>query len=177
MTTKGNRRIKLDRSPPSGPERTETKTVPDRPAPVPEKPKSRRKSPVLPKSPKKLPVVPPPETSQEPSGEPQGLPATHVAGDSRRIALSGSCGLSAVSLVGSRVSPGTLASLHRLQVPFVRLVWDHLKLPAPTPVQLDIAEYIQHGPRRCRHRGLPGHREVLVVLCVRLLVSSAGTLS
>ena len=31
---------------------------------------------------------------------------------------------------------------------FLRLCWDHLNLPAPTPVQLDIAEYLQHGPRR-----------------------------
>ena len=31
---------------------------------------------------------------------------------------------------------------------FLRLVWDHLGLPAPTPVQLDIANYLQHGPKR-----------------------------
>lgn len=31
---------------------------------------------------------------------------------------------------------------------FVYIVWDHLGLPSPTPVQYDIAEYVQHGPRR-----------------------------
>ena len=31
---------------------------------------------------------------------------------------------------------------------FVYLVWEHLGLPEPTPVQYDIAEYLQHGPRR-----------------------------
>jgi hypothetical protein len=28
------------------------------------------------------------------------------------------------------------------------MVWDHLGLPRPTSVQLDIAEYLQHGPKR-----------------------------
>jgi hypothetical protein len=31
---------------------------------------------------------------------------------------------------------------------FVYLAWDHLGLPEPTPVQLDIAQYLQKGPRR-----------------------------
>lgn len=31
---------------------------------------------------------------------------------------------------------------------FVCLAWDHLGLPEPTPVQLDIARYLQKGPRR-----------------------------
>ena len=31
---------------------------------------------------------------------------------------------------------------------FLYLVWDHLNLPDPTPIQYDIAEYIQHGPKR-----------------------------
>ena len=31
---------------------------------------------------------------------------------------------------------------------FLRLVWNHLGLPEPTPVQLDIADFLQHGPRR-----------------------------
>ncbi len=31
---------------------------------------------------------------------------------------------------------------------FLRLAWDELNLPAPTPVQLDIAYFLQHGPRR-----------------------------
>ncbi|CAB4139312.1 hypothetical protein UFOVP348_54, partial [uncultured Caudovirales phage] len=28
------------------------------------------------------------------------------------------------------------------------LVWKHLGLPEPTPVQYDIANYLQNGPRR-----------------------------
>lgn len=32
---------------------------------------------------------------------------------------------------------------------FLYLVWSHLNLPSPTPIQYDIAEYLQHGPRRC----------------------------
>ena len=31
---------------------------------------------------------------------------------------------------------------------FLVVVWRHLSLPDPTPVQLDIAEYMQHGPSR-----------------------------
>jgi hypothetical protein len=31
---------------------------------------------------------------------------------------------------------------------FMYLVWKHLNLPDPTPVQYDIAEFIQNGPRR-----------------------------
>lgn len=31
---------------------------------------------------------------------------------------------------------------------FLYLCWDHLNLPNPTPIQYDIAEYIQHGPKR-----------------------------
>lgn len=31
---------------------------------------------------------------------------------------------------------------------FLKLVWNHLGLPEPTPVQLDIAYELQHGPRR-----------------------------
>lgn len=31
---------------------------------------------------------------------------------------------------------------------FVFLVWEHLGLPEPTPVQYDIADYLQHGTRR-----------------------------
>lgn len=31
---------------------------------------------------------------------------------------------------------------------FLWLVWQELGLPEPTPVQLDIAQYLQHGPRR-----------------------------
>jgi hypothetical protein len=32
---------------------------------------------------------------------------------------------------------------------FLFLVWQHLNLPPPTPVQYDIANYLQHGPKRC----------------------------
>lgn len=31
---------------------------------------------------------------------------------------------------------------------FLRLVWAYLGLPPPTPIQLDIAYYLQHGPKR-----------------------------
>lgn len=31
---------------------------------------------------------------------------------------------------------------------FTYVVWNHLNLPDPTPVQYDIASYLQHGPRR-----------------------------
>ena len=31
---------------------------------------------------------------------------------------------------------------------FVFLVWKHLNLPTPTPIQFDISKYLQHGPRR-----------------------------
>jgi hypothetical protein len=31
---------------------------------------------------------------------------------------------------------------------FTYVVWKHLNLPEPTPVQYDIAQYLQHGPRR-----------------------------
>lgn len=31
---------------------------------------------------------------------------------------------------------------------FLTLVWRHLGLPDPTPIQLSIASYLQHGPRR-----------------------------
>ena len=32
---------------------------------------------------------------------------------------------------------------------FVYMVWSHLGLPSPTPIQYDIAHYLQHGPTRC----------------------------
>lgn len=31
---------------------------------------------------------------------------------------------------------------------FLALLWAHLRLPNPTPVQFEIAQYLQHGPRR-----------------------------
>ena len=32
---------------------------------------------------------------------------------------------------------------------FLWIVWQHLNLPEPTPLQYDIASYLQHGPNRC----------------------------
>jgi len=32
---------------------------------------------------------------------------------------------------------------------FLYIVWKHLNLPDPTPIQYDIATYLQHGPKRC----------------------------
>jgi hypothetical protein len=40
---------------------------------------------------------------------------------------------------------------------FLYLVWQHLGLPDPTPVQYDIAHFLQHGPRQaivCAFRGV-----------------------
>ena len=37
------------------------------------------------------------------------------------------------------------------------IVWKHLGLPDPTPIQLDVAEYMQHGPKR---RIIQGYRGV-----------------
>lgn len=31
---------------------------------------------------------------------------------------------------------------------FLYLIWKHLNLPSPTPVQIDIATFLQHGPKR-----------------------------
>ena len=31
---------------------------------------------------------------------------------------------------------------------FLYICWEHLNLPDPTPIQYDIADYIQHGPKR-----------------------------
>lgn len=31
---------------------------------------------------------------------------------------------------------------------FLKLVWDHINLPSPTPLQYDIARYIQKGPKK-----------------------------
>ncbi|WP_142850672.1 phage terminase large subunit [Telmatospirillum sp. J64-1] len=32
---------------------------------------------------------------------------------------------------------------------FLFLVWKHLNLPDPTPLQYDVGSYLQHGPKRC----------------------------
>ena len=31
---------------------------------------------------------------------------------------------------------------------FLYMAWEHLGLPDPTPIQYDIAEFIQKGPKR-----------------------------
>ena len=42
----------------------------------------------------------------------------------------------------------TLEDIQNNFVLLVALVWKFLRLPKPTPVQQDIAKYLQHGPRR-----------------------------
>jgi hypothetical protein len=51
--------------------------------------------------------------------------------------------------------PRTTATWHPLPEPFnddfryfLVVVWRHLGLPDPTPIQLDIAHFMQHGPKR-----------------------------
>jgi len=39
---------------------------------------------------------------------------------------------------------------------FLSLVWKHLGLPTPTPVQYDIADYLQNGPKRSIIEGFRG---------------------
>jgi hypothetical protein len=39
---------------------------------------------------------------------------------------------------------------------FMYLVWKHLGLPDPTPVQYDIASYLQHGPKRAMVQAFRG---------------------
>jgi hypothetical protein len=39
---------------------------------------------------------------------------------------------------------------------FLHIVWDFLGLPEPTPVQLDMADYLQYGPRRRIIEGFRG---------------------
>ena len=39
---------------------------------------------------------------------------------------------------------------------FLTVVWRHLHLPDPTPVQYDIANYLQHGPKRLIIEGFRG---------------------
>lgn len=39
---------------------------------------------------------------------------------------------------------------------FLWLIWDHLGLPAPTWIQYDIAQYLQHGPKRLVVEGYRG---------------------
>ncbi len=53
--------------------------------------------------------------------------------------------LNPVALAAKRVANDPVLSDFRN---FMFLVWKHLGLPAPTPVQYDIADYLQHGPKR-----------------------------
>lgn len=39
---------------------------------------------------------------------------------------------------------------------FLYVIWSHLDLPKPTPLQLDIAYYLQHGPKRAIISGFRG---------------------
>jgi hypothetical protein len=39
---------------------------------------------------------------------------------------------------------------------FLFVIWDHLNLPKPTPIQLDIAYFLQHGPKRSIIAGFRG---------------------
>ena len=39
---------------------------------------------------------------------------------------------------------------------FLWMTWNHLSLPAPTPIQYEIAEWMQHGPRRGVIQGFRG---------------------
>jgi len=39
---------------------------------------------------------------------------------------------------------------------FLFIIWKHLQLPEPTPVQYDIASYLQHGPKRQVIEGFRG---------------------
>jgi hypothetical protein len=51
--------------------------------------------------------------------------------------------------------PGVWAMYEDFKV-FLHIVWDFLGLPEPTPVQLDMADYLQHGPRRRIIEGFRG---------------------
>lgn len=50
------------------------------------------------------------------------------------------------------VHPSVLADFRN----FLYLIWKHLQLPDPTPVQYDIAYYLQHGPKRQVIEGFRG---------------------
>ena len=71
---------------------------------------------------------------------------------------------------------------------FLWLTWDHLNLPNPTPVQYDIAEYLQYGPRRAvieAFRGVGKSYITSAFAChqlllnpeMKILVVSASTVS
>ena len=51
-----------------------------------------------------------------------------------------------------QVHPDILADFRN----FLYVIWKHLQLPDPTPVQYDIAEYLQYGPKRQVIEGFRG---------------------
>ena len=56
---------------------------------------------------------------------------------------------------------------------FVFLVWQHLNLPDPTPVQYDMAEYLQHAPKRAvieAFRGVGKSYITSAFVCWKLLL-------
>ena len=58
---------------------------------------------------------------------------------------------------------------------FVFLVWEHLTLPEPTPVQYDIADYLQHAPKRAvieAFRGVGKSYITSAFVCWKLLLDS-----
>jgi len=58
---------------------------------------------------------------------------------------------------------------------FVFLVWEHLTLPEPTPVQYDIADYLQHAPKRAvieAFRGVGKSYITSAYVCWKLLLDS-----
>lgn len=57
---------------------------------------------------------------------------------------------------------------------FLFLVWKHLGLPSPTPVQYDFADYLQHGPRRRigeAFRGMGKSYITVAYVCWRLYLN------
>jgi hypothetical protein len=58
---------------------------------------------------------------------------------------------------------------------FVFMVWEHLSLPNPTPVQYDIADYLQHAPKRAvieAFRGVGKSYITSALVCWKLLLDS-----
>jgi hypothetical protein len=56
---------------------------------------------------------------------------------------------------------------------FLHVVWKHLGLPKPTPMQYDIARYLQNGPRRCvveAFRGVGKSYVTSAFVCHQLLL-------
>ena len=57
---------------------------------------------------------------------------------------------------------------------FVFLVWEHLSLPNPTPVQYDMAEYLQNAPKRAvieAFRGVGKSYITSAFVCHQLLLN------